>query len=328
MSRRNLAVVGAGVIGLSAGVRLLEAGFAVTVYAAAVTPETTSDVAGAYWYPYGVAARERVERWARATYEALERLAADPATGVSMRPVVKLLGAAAEEPWWGGWVRGFEVEPPGRHPIEYAHGHRMVVPLVETPVYVPWLSARFRALGGRLVVRRVASLDELLREHPLAVCCAGLGARELAGDESVVPVRGRVVIVRRPAGVGEGIFGFMDGPRLTYIVPRRDGVLLGGTYEPGETSTAPDPEAAAAIRRRCEAVEPRLAGAELLAEKAGLRPVRPSVRLELEERPGGRAVIHDYGHGGAGFTLAWGCADEVVELARGRFAAGGQPRAR
>lgn len=317
MIHRDVAVVGAGVIGLSAGVRLLEAGFGVVIYAADVTPGTTSDVAGAYWYPYGVAARERVERWARATYEALEELAADPASGVSMRPVVKLLGAGAEEPWWGGWVRGFAAEPPGRHPLEYAHGHRMVVPLVETPVYMPWLAGRFAALGGRLVVRRVASLDEILNEHPLAVCCAGLGARELAGDESVVPVRGRVVLVRRPAGLAEGIFGFMAGQELTYIVPRRDGVLLGGTYEPGETSTAPDPEAAAAIRRRCAAVEPRLAGAEILAERAGLRPVRPSVRLELEERGEGRAVIHDYGHGGAGFTLSWGSADEVAELARG-----------
>jgi D-amino-acid oxidase len=45
--------------------------------------------------------------------------------------------------------------------------------------------------------------------------------------------------------------------------------------------------------------------------------VRPSVRLELEERPGGRAVIHDYGHGGSGYTLSWGCAEEVAALARG-----------
>ncbi len=325
MIRTDVAVVGAGVIGLSAGLRLLEAGLAVTVYAAESTPGTTSDVAGAYWYPYGVAACERVERWARATYGELERLAEDPATGVSMRPVVKLLGAGAEEPWWGGWVRGFEAEPPGRHPIDYVRGHRMVVPLVETPVYMPWLAGRFQALGGRLVVRRVAGLGELLARHPLAVCCAGLGARELAGDGSVLPVRGRVVLVRRPAGLGEGIVGFIDGGQPIYIVPRRDGVLLGGTWEPGESSTAPDPEAAAAILRRCATVEPRLAGAEILSERAGLRPVRPSVRLELEERGEGRAVIYDYGHGGAGFTLSWGCADEVAELARGWLTAGDQP---
>lgn len=325
MSPPEIAVVGAGVIGLSAGVRLLEAGFGVVVYAATVTPETTSDVAGAYWYPYRVAPRERVERWARATYEALAGLAADPATGVSMRRVVKLLGPEGEEPWWGGWVEGFAVEPPGRYPLPYAHGHRMTVPLAETPVYMPWLAARFEALGGRLVRRRLGSLDEALAEHPLAVCCAGLGARELAGDDSVVPARGRVVIVRRPEGLDDGMLGWADGHRLVYFVPRRDGVLLGGTYEPGETSLAADPAAAEEIRRRCVAVEPRLAGAEVLAERVGLRPVRPEVRLELEERAGGRAVIHDYGHGGAGFTLAWGCADEVVELARERLGSRPQP---
>lgn len=315
--RPEIAVVGAGVIGLSAGVRLLEAGFAVVAYAATVTPETTSDVAGAYWYPYRAAPRERVARWARATYDALAELAGDPATGVSMRPVVKLLGPDGEEPWWGEWVRGFAAEPPGRWPLAYAHGHRMVVPLVETPVYMPWLTRRFEALGGRVVRRRIGSLDEVLAKHPLAVCCAGLGARELAGDDSVVPVRGRVVIVERPPGLDEGLFGWVEGSRLSYIIPRRDGVLLGGTYEPGETSLAPDPAESEEIRRRSIEVEPKLAGAEVLAEKAGLRPVRPEVRLELEERPGGRAVIHDYGHGGSGYTLSWGCADEVAELARG-----------
>jgi len=316
-SNGEVAIVGAGVIGLSAGVRLLEAGFGVVAYAAALTPETTSDVAGAYWYPYRVGPRGRVERWARGTYEALERLAEDPATGVSMRRVVKLLGPEGEEPWWGEWVRGFEVEPPGRWPLAYAHGHRMVVPLVETPVYMPWVLGRFEALGGRVVRRRVGSLGELLGEHPLVVCCAGLGARELAADDSVTPVRGRVVIVERPEGLDEGLFGWVEGQRLSYIIPRRDGVLLGGTYEPGETSLAPDRAAVEEIRRRCVEVEPRLAGAEVLAEKAGLRPVRPSVRLELEERAGGRAVIYDYGHGGSGYTLSWGCADEVAALARG-----------
>jgi D-amino-acid oxidase len=317
-ARSEIAVVGAGVAGLSSGVRLLEAGFGVVVYAAALTPETTSDVAGAYWYPYRVAPQERVARWARATYEAMVRLAAEePASGVSMRQVVKLLGADGEEPWWGGWVRGFEVEAPGRWPLPYAHGHRMVVPLVETPVYMPWLSARFRALGGRVVRRRVGSLGEVLAEHPLVVCCPGLGARELAGDQSVEPVRGRVVIVRRPPGLGDRLFGWVEGQRLSYIIPRRDGVLLGGTYEPGETSLASDPSAAAEIQRRCAEVEPSLAGAEVLAERVGLRPVRPEVRVELEERSGGRAVIHNYGHGGSGYTLSWGCAEEVAELARG-----------
>jgi D-amino-acid oxidase len=151
----------------------------------------------------------------------------------------------------------------------------------------------------------------------LVVCCPGLGARELVGDESVVPVRGRVVIVRRPPGLGDRLFGWVEGQRLSYIIPRRDGVLLGGTYEPGETSLTSDPSAAAEIQRRCAEVEPSLAAAEVLAERVGLRPVRPAVRLELEERPGGRAVVHNYGHGGSGYSLSWGCAEEVAELARG-----------
>jgi D-amino-acid oxidase len=95
-------------------------------------------------------------------------------------------------------------------------------------------------------------------------------------------------------------------------VPRSRDVVLGGTADQGEWSRTPDAATAEAILRQATVVEPRLAGARILRHKVGLRPGRPSVRLEREGD-----VIHCYGHGGCGVTVSWGCADDVLELAGG-----------
>jgi D-amino-acid oxidase len=92
-------------------------------------------------------------------------------------------------------------------------------------------------------------------------------------------------------------------------------VVLGGTFEDGEWEAVTEPATLSGIWRRCLALVPELAGARRIRAVAGLRPTRrDGVRLEAEEVDGGR-IVHNYGHGGAGMTLAWGCADRVVELA-------------
>jgi D-amino-acid oxidase len=97
------------------------------------------------------------------------------------------------------------------------------------------------------------------------------------------------------------------------MFPHGDTVLLGGTEQHGDWSLDPDPGISRRILARCAAVEPRLAGAEILAERVGLRPARPEVRLEAERTDSGGLLLHNYGHGGAGVTLAWGCAREITE---------------
>ena len=167
----EIGLLGAGIIGLTAGLRLLAQGWRVVIYAREITPHTTSDIAAALWFPYKVAPKARVKKWAENT---------------------RMIYGAMEQ-------RG--------------------VPGVSTAQNDAW-------------------------------------------------------------------------------------------------NLEPDQQLAAQIVLRCAALRPELAGARILGHLVGLRPGRPTVRLELEPRPGGRAIIHDYGHGGAGFTLAWACADEVVDLAR------------
>jgi D-amino-acid oxidase len=100
-----------------------------------------------------------------------------------------------------------------------------------------------------------------------------------------------------------------------YVHPRGADCILGGTLEVGRWDTEPDPATADSILRRCRDLVPQLASAKVLAHVAGLRPGRPEVRLEEGERaPSGTRIVHDYGHGGAGITLAWGCAGDVARL--------------
>jgi D-amino-acid oxidase len=290
-------VVGAGVVGLTTAVRLREAGIDAHVVARDDPLDTTSAVAAALWYPYRALPAERVTAWSAATYEALAALAGAAGTGVRMLAGTERLAPDAPDPWWRDAVPSLE---------RTREGLRFVAPAVDMSLHLPWLAGRLRALGGTVERREVASLDEL--EADAVVNCAGLGARELAGDDALVAVRGQVLRVAAP-DVREWLLDQSDPRRLVYVVPRVNDVVLGGTADEGAEDVRPDPATTEAIRARCAALIPALRAAPVVDVAVGLRPARPAVRLEAEGR-----VVHCYGHGGAGVTLAWGCAGEVATL--------------
>jgi D-amino-acid oxidase len=161
-------------------------------------------------------------------------------------------------------------------------------------------------------VRRLDRLDDAPGD--IVVNCTGLGARSLLPDPGVVPVRGQVVLVEQ-FGLSEWLLD--EGDELTYLIPRQETVVLGGTAQEGDDRLAPTSETAEAIVARCALLVPEAARARIVAHLVGLRPTRPSVRLERAELPDGRPVVHCYGHGGSGVTLSYGCARDVVRLVAG-----------
>jgi len=304
-------VVGAGVVGLSCAVRLLESGHHVDVVARDLPLETTSAVAAALWYPYRAYPFERVTAWSRATYAELEELAGREETGVRMLAGTELHRTRKPDPWWRDAVPALTRVSAFRPP--YADGWTFVAPVVEMPVYLPWLEGRVEALGGTVTRMALATLPD---RAEVVVNATGLGARRMADDPSMVPVRGQVVYVEQVGldrwwlepseGAGPG-----SGP--VYVVPRSRDVVVGGTDDEGEWDRRPDPDTAKQILERATELVPDLARAAVLGHKVGLRPARPQVRLDVEQQ-GGTRVVHCYGHGGAGVTLSWGCADEVAAL--------------
>ncbi|WP_224243492.1 FAD-dependent oxidoreductase [Hyalangium gracile] len=308
----HVVVLGGGVSGLSCGIRLREAGHTVELWARELTPHTTSDVAAAVWYPYRAFPQERVTGWARRTFEVLRELSANPEAGIQVVRGVELFTEAPPEPWWAPCVPSLRATTAEEMVPGYSHGYSFEAPIIEMPRYLPFLMARFRELGGRLLQREVRSLDEAWRESPVVVNCTGLGARTLVGDDSLFPIRGEVLRVAPPP-VSRFFFDESEERGIAYVIPRSADCILGGTAEGENASLVPDSAKAQEILARCRRLLPAGAHFQVLEHKVGLRPGRPTVRLE-EERVGERQVIHNYGHGGAGVTLSWGCAEEVVSL--------------
>jgi D-amino-acid oxidase len=299
----RIVVVGAGVLGLSCAVRLLEAGHRVDVLARDLPLETTSSVAAAIWYPYLASPQDKVTAWGRTAYDEFARLAVAGVGPVAMRRGTELLGKPTPDPWWVDAVPVLERVAPR---ASYADAWSFRTPVIDMPPYLTWLTERVRDAGGTITRMALPRLPEA----PLVVNCAGLGSRLLAGDATTTPVRGQVLVVEQ-FGLEEWWLAD-EGPGTlpTYVVPRTHDVVLGGSRDVDEWSRTPSPRTAEEILRRTAELVPEVAGAKVLRHKVGLRPARPEVRLE---RIGD--VIHCYGHGGAGVTLSWGCADEVAALA-------------
>lgn len=319
-------MVGAGVSGLTTAIFLAESGLAVTILTDRPPQETTSVVAGAIWGLHLVEAGERAARWGRATLAVFRELAGDPATGVRIeRGIQASRGIPPAAPVPPAWLTDLGGCRPCRQeevPAGFTSGWRYSAPLVHMPTYLGYLQARFAGTGGTLSVAAVSSLagEACERGARAIVNCSGAYARQLAGDRALTPVRGQTVVVTNP-GLTEFFIGLPDeSAEVAYVFPHGDTVVLGGTETAGDWNLQPDLAAADRILRDCVAVEPRLAGARVLGHRVGLRPARPTVRLEAEPgaepADGGPLIVHNYGHGGAGVTLSWGCARDVADLLR------------
>jgi D-amino-acid oxidase len=315
---RSIAVAGAGVSGLTSAIALIEAGHRVTVLSSP-RAHCASPAAAAIWFLYDVNEnvtgdqREKAETWAITTYQALGPLAAVEATGVRMVEfrVVSHEKGPATPPRWTAHCEPRSLRSDDLLGV-YESGYAITVPLMNTDVYLHYLAGRFRSSGGIIndTVEPLASLTAVPSGYDLIINCTGTGARELANDSAVEPHRGQTVLVDRPPFD----WAIVCEKHLMYVVPRFSDCVLGGTSRVSDDVRSNDGDSDR-IRRRCAAVL-NVDTFAIRGVKVGLRPFRHGgIRLEPERVADGRTVIHNYGHGGSGFTVSWGCAEEVVRLA-------------
>jgi D-amino-acid oxidase len=193
-------------------------------------------------------------------------------------------------------------------------GWGYTAPVFDMPRYLGHLHSRLADLGvcTEILDAPLRSLDEATGFAPVIVNCTGLGARGLVPDSRLTPSWGQLVVVDNP-----GVTGFFsDYPEAvepTYYIAHPDHVILGGCIYPTAAKADEARTAAERIVRRCALVEPRLSGARILNIRTGFRPVRPEVRLEKTVLDG-TTIVHNYGHGGSGVTLSWGCARQVQAM--------------
>ena len=237
-------MIGSGAVGLATARLLQRRGFNVTIYAREIPPDTTSNIAGGQWSPFSIADPDRrtpefetrFQRAARLSHRYFQDMVGDY---YGVRWIENYVISDNPRPAEQNTDPLRDLYPASRdlrsdeHPFAASHVHRFVTMLIEPPVYLNAVMRDFLISGGKLVVRgfgdarEVAALDE-----PVVLNCSGLGARALFGDEELVPIKGQLSILLPQPEVDYITLGSND----LYMFPRRDGVLLGGTFERGEWS--------------------------------------------------------------------------------------------
>ena len=353
MTKARVLVIGAGVNGLTTALCLCQKGYQVTIVAEKFAPHIVSVVAGALWeWPPAIKrvlqdqrSLERSQQWSVVSYKKFFELAADEQTGVFIRPAnFYFRYRIKDHPW--AWqkmteiqhhVQGFRHDPAliSEHGINsqlgFLDAYQYLAPMVDTDSYMSWLLHQVQAAGCRVLTQRIdgnlRAQEQQLKQQfgvDVIVNCSGLGARELAADD-VYPLRGALIRVKNdgscmpPITESHSVAQETDDERaMVFIIPRgKHMLLLGGLTEPDEWSTAITLHNYPPLRdmlQKCIEFLPILKQACIDEEepvRVGLRPLRrENVRLEVEA---GTQIIHNYGHGGAGVTFSWGCAQAVVE---------------
>jgi D-amino-acid oxidase len=322
----SVAIIGAGVSGLTCGVLFAEHGYRSAIFAEQTGRGTTSGAAAALWFPYDCEPRDKVIRWALATYDKLVDLCDEPHSGVSMIELRQFsrTGEIPVPDWatpLGARRLSSSVMSSGVetsltvNSSSFASGFALNVPLMDTTIYLNYLAARFIAGGGSINNGvRFDKLEDVDRDVDLVINCAGIGARNLVNDVDLEPHRGQVAIVPKIDNLSCAIV--CDDAPLMYAIPRTNDCVFGGTNELSD-NLAVDPKSTSRIVTECTRVL-KIDTPPVVSERVGLRPFRKSgVRLERDQLLDGRPVIHNYGHGGSGFTLSWGCAEEVFRISSG-----------
>lgn len=325
----RIAVIGAGVSGLSTvwclKRELPQAGitdFKITMFADRILNGTLSNGAGGVFRvdPRIGVSRETNDEWALLSFQHFADLAHSPAGNEAGVRFVTGVHVSSRSAFSMEHMSAFcpDLRPlteqeirqllPACHRFKY--GYEYTTLITDPRRYLKWLLVHALTTCD-LVIRSIASLEqeEILSSYDVIVNCTALGARLLAHDQSLTAIRGQTIRVHAPHITR---FTWADG---AYVYPMGDGmVTLGGIKQLDREDTAVDPEDKDWIWRRCTELEPSLKECPIQQEWVGLRPFRQPIRVQKEVLPNGRIVVHNYGHGGNGYTYCMGTAMEATKL--------------
>ena len=246
---RRCAVIGAGAVGLATARLMQDRGWQVSIYSRDLPPNTTSNVAGGQWSPTSVFDEEHLTPEFEAQFDAAQRFA--------FRYYQNLVGPRYGVSWISNYQVHNEVPEPdlirdryadlypktellrrGEHPFPVPYARHFYTMLIDPGIYLPQMLEDFYNASGQLHIKDFADRDQVLAlDEPVVFNCTGLGSRSLFLDTELIPIKGQLIFLLPQPEVEYLIIG--NGG--LYMFPRRDGILLGGTFEREEWSTEPDP---------------------------------------------------------------------------------------
>lgn len=340
MPKKKIGIIGGGVIGLTCA-SVLSSKYDVSIIAEKIGVESDSWKATAIWHVYLVPETKQVLEWAEFTLKILCELAAkEKESGIELVKGVELFrNSTASYPSWADIPPLFkmlsdteiafynsydnfnltndEISALSSKPVKW--GYQIEAPTADMFLYLAWLEKKIKDEGVKIIRKRINRVDELKSDYDLLINCSGFGARELANDKNFEVYRGQYFVLRATADSPKVYVGDDDHPGgMAYMIPRLGEVMVGGCAE-----------------KNIESLELTLTWDDTLS-RAGLyvpwlrncKPsdqarnpivcIRPSrnmgIRLEVDENSTSIPIIHNYGHGGSGFSLSWGCADTVKNI--------------
>lgn len=323
----KLCVLGGGITGLTTALKLAEDGYAVSVVARDIGLQSPSKVATAIWHVYYVKADDaNVLQWSNSTLQKLVEISKiDPSAGVELVDGVELFrNSEPNEPVWAHIPPKFAMLTTSQlakyqkidNNIKW--GYNISAPCADMKIYLPWLQKSFEDKGGRTFIRDISALSEVANQFDLIINCTGFGARELMNDGELRAVKGQYLVYASDRSFPNFYIGDDHHPDGTaYVIPRNNQIIIGGTEEEGvedlDFTVGIDP-----LFERSVAFSPWLndiARDSFVEKVTGIRPYRPiGIRFGLDRETCEIPVIHNYGHGGSGFSLSWGCAASVADL--------------
>ncbi|PAV74311.1 hypothetical protein WR25_23560 [Diploscapter pachys] len=213
-------------------------------------------------------------------------------------------------PFWAPIMKHFTVLTPEevkRRSPKAKAGYFFTTYYIQPTLYMDHLMKKFLDNGGKIEGRKVDSFDQIAG-YDLIINCTGLNAHSVLKDKDLHPIRGQIIRYKC-----DGFMHFYnDGD--TYILPNRDFLVIGGTKDRHKWETELDDNVAKKLLENAFKTAPQLRNGQILSHHVGLRPARSEIRIEAESLPSGQMVVHNYGHGGSGICLHWGCALEVANL--------------